>query len=124
MFFYRIPEPNEALVISGAKGGADGAQFRIVTGHGTWVAPWKSRARLLSLDLYESKLEENCVTSQGIALTVQAVAVFKVADEEAICSFLLGLGEDVEVLAPPALRARVASELGARIGAGSTSARR
>jgi len=52
------------------------------------------------------------------------VVVFKVADEGAICSFLLGLGEDVEVLAPPALRARVAAELGARIGAGSTSARR
>jgi uncharacterized membrane protein YqiK len=81
VFFYRIPEPNEALVISGSKGGADGAQFRIVTGHGTWVAPWKSRARLLSLDLYEATLEENCVTSQGIALTVQAVAVFKVADD-------------------------------------------
>jgi proteasome accessory factor B len=51
------------------------------------------------------------------------VVVFKVADESAICSFLLGLGEDAEVLAPPALRARVVSELEARIGAGSTSAR-
>jgi|HubBroStandDraft_1064217.scaffolds.fasta_scaffold20773_4 flotillin len=81
MFFYRIPEPNQALVISGSKGGADGAQFRIVTGHGTFVAPWRSRARILSLDLYESELEENCVTSQGIPLTVQAVAVFKVADD-------------------------------------------
>jgi uncharacterized membrane protein YqiK len=81
MFFYRIPEPNQALVISGAKGGADGAQFRIVTGHGTFVAPWRSRARLLSLDLYEAELEENCVTGQGIPLTVQAVAVFKVADD-------------------------------------------
>jgi predicted DNA-binding transcriptional regulator YafY len=52
------------------------------------------------------------------------VGVFPVSDAEAICSFLLGLGEDVEVLAPPALRARVAAELGARIGARSTSARR
>jgi uncharacterized membrane protein YqiK len=81
MFFYRIPEPNQALVISGAKGGTDGAQFRIVTGHGTFVAPWRSRARILSLDLYEAELEENCVTTQGIPLTVQAVAVFKVADD-------------------------------------------
>ncbi len=81
MFFYRIPEPNQALVISGAKGGADGAQFRIVTGHGTFVAPWRSRARILSLDLYEAELEESCVTGQGIPLTVQAVAVFKVADD-------------------------------------------
>lgn len=81
MFFYRIPEPDQALVISGAKGGVGGAQFRIVTGHGTFVAPWKSRARLLSLDLYEADLQENCVTSQGIPLAVQAVAVFKVADD-------------------------------------------
>src|ERR1700722_3641134 len=81
MLFYRIPEPNQALVISGAKGGEEGSQFRIVTGHGTFVAPWKSRARILSLDLYEAELEENCVTSQGIPLTVQAVAVFKVADD-------------------------------------------
>ena len=44
MFFYRIPEPNQALVISGAKGGDEGSQFRIVTGHGTFVAPWRSRA--------------------------------------------------------------------------------
>lgn len=81
MLFYRIPEPNQALVISGAKGSADGAQFRIVTGHGTFVTPWRSRARILSLDLYEAELEENCVTNQGIPLTVQAVAVFKVADD-------------------------------------------
>ncbi len=81
MLFYRIPEPNQALVISGAKGGEEGSQFRIVTGHGTFVAPWRSRARILSLDLYEAELEENCVTGQGIPLTVQAVAVFKVADD-------------------------------------------
>jgi uncharacterized membrane protein YqiK len=81
MFFYRIPEPDQALVISGAKAGASGAQFRIVTGHGTFVAPWRSRARILSLDLYEAELEETCVTAQGISLTVQAVAAFKVADD-------------------------------------------
>jgi flotillin len=81
MFFYKIPEPNQALVISGAKRGTDGAQFRIVTGHGTFVAPWRSRARILSLDLYEADLQESCVTNQGIQLDIQAVAVFKVADD-------------------------------------------
>jgi flotillin len=81
MFFYKIPEPNQALVISGAKRGTDGAQFRIVTGHGTFVAPWRSRARILSLDLYEADLQESCVTNQGIQLEIQAVAVFKVADD-------------------------------------------
>jgi len=57
VLFYRIPEPNEALVISGAKGGPDGDQFRIVTGHGTWVARGSPRARILSLDLYEASLK-------------------------------------------------------------------
>jgi proteasome accessory factor B len=52
------------------------------------------------------------------------IVVFKVADEDAICSYLLGLGEDVEVLAPPALRERVLSELRARVRGGLTSARR
>ena len=52
------------------------------------------------------------------------VAVFKVADEQAICSYLLGLGEDVEVLSPPALRARVVAELESSVRAGSTLARR
>jgi predicted DNA-binding transcriptional regulator YafY len=52
------------------------------------------------------------------------VVAFKVADEDAICSYLLGLGEDVEVLAPPALRERVVTELRARVRGGLTSARR
>ena len=37
---------------------------------------------------------------------------FSVADEQAIISFLLGFGEDVEVLSPPAVRASVIEQLG------------
>jgi predicted DNA-binding transcriptional regulator YafY len=49
---------------------------------------------------------------------------FKVADEDAICSYLLGLGEDVEVLAPVELRTRILAELRARLHGQLASARR
>ena len=52
------------------------------------------------------------------------VAVFKVADEQAICSYLLGLGEDVEVLSPPALRGESSRSSSRACDAGSTLARR
>ena len=80
MFFYRIPAPNEALVITGAKG-AGGAPLRVVTGKGSFVWPWKARSRSLSLDLRQAQLSEPCVTKQGITLGVQAVAVFKVGND-------------------------------------------
>lgn len=35
----------------------------------------------LSLDLREAQLKEPCVTKQGISLTVEAIAVFKVGDD-------------------------------------------
>jgi len=70
------------MVITGSKG-AGASQFRIVTGRGSFVWPWKARARLLSLDLRQAQLNEPCVTKQGITLGVQAVAVFKVGNDSA-----------------------------------------
>jgi flotillin len=80
MFFYKIPAPNEALLVSGSKG-EGGALFRVVTGKGKFVFPWKSKARFLSLDLRQAQINEPCVTSQGLTLTVQAIAVFKVGND-------------------------------------------
>jgi flotillin len=80
MFFWHVPAPNEALLISGSKGKQ--AQFRIVTGHGCFVLPVKQRARVLSLALRETEIEEECITNQGIRLNVRAVAAFKVGDDE------------------------------------------
>jgi flotillin len=37
MLFWRVPAPNEALLISGSKRRKDATQFRIVTGHGSFV---------------------------------------------------------------------------------------
>src|SRR2546430_14842959 len=84
MFFWRIPAPNEALIISGAKHpDPAGPDFQVVVGPGAWVLPFRKVARKLSLDVREAILGEDCVTTQGIPLRVQAVCVFKVADDPA-----------------------------------------
>ncbi len=83
MFFWRVPAPNEALLISGSKRRRDETQFRIVTGHGSIVLPVKQKARVLSLALREAEIVEDCITKQGIRLNVRAVAAFKVGDDPA-----------------------------------------
>jgi uncharacterized membrane protein YqiK len=83
MLFWHVPAPNEALLISGSKRRKDGTEFRIVTGHGTFVLPVKQKARILSLALQEAEITEECITNQGIRLTVRAVAAFKVGDDTA-----------------------------------------
>ncbi|MGW2259738.1 SPFH domain-containing protein [Streptomyces sp. NPDC001780] len=81
MLFWHVPAPNEAMLISGSKRQARDTQFRIVTGHGSFVVPVKQKARMLSLALREAEIVEECVTQQGIRLRVRAVAVFKVGDD-------------------------------------------
>src|SRR6476660_8129998 len=80
MFGYRVPDPDEALLISGGKS-SDGAPFRVVIGHGAYVVPFVRRANLLSLAMTESEVQETCVTKQGISLNVKAVIAFKVGND-------------------------------------------
>ena len=82
MFGYRVPAPNEALLISGRKQrGADALPFKIVTGHGVFVAPIISKATRLTLAMQEAEVVEDCYTQQGLTLSVQAVIAFKVGDD-------------------------------------------
>jgi flotillin len=81
MLFWHVPAPNEALLISGSRRRTGDTQFRIVTGHGCLVVPIKQKARILSLSLRESEIAEDCVTTQGITLSIRAVAAFKVGDD-------------------------------------------
>jgi flotillin len=82
VFGYRVPAPNEALLISGKKQrGADALQFKIVTGHGVFVIPVFSRASTLTLAMQEAEVVEDCFTQQGLTLAVQAVIAFKVGDD-------------------------------------------
>jgi flotillin len=83
MLFWHVPAPNEALLISGSKRLKEATQFRIVTGHGTFVMPVKQKARVLSLALREAEIVEECITNQGIRLNVRAVTAFKVGDDQA-----------------------------------------
>ncbi|MEA2157490.1 MAG: flotillin, partial [Solirubrobacteraceae bacterium] len=81
MLFWNVPAPDEALLISGSKRGGDESQFKIVTGHGALVLPVLRKARYLSLALREAEIDEQCVSQQGIALKLRAVAVFKIGDD-------------------------------------------
>ena len=83
MFFWHVPAPNEALLISGSRHKGEQTQFRIVTGHGALVIPVKQKARILSLSLHEAEIAEECVTTQGIRLRIRAVAAFKIGDDNA-----------------------------------------
>lgn len=82
---WRVAEPNQALLISGARhrieGVDEGMGFRIVTGRGTLVVPGVQAVRKLSLDLNEADLSVDCVTSQGIPVHVKGVVIFKVGDD-------------------------------------------
>jgi uncharacterized membrane protein YqiK len=84
MFGYRVPAPDEAMLISGGRG-ATGAPFRVVTGHGAFVAPFFRKVRYLTLSMQEAEVSETCVTKQGISLNVRSVIAFKVGyDAESI----------------------------------------
>ncbi len=85
MLGYRVPRPDEAMLISGGKYGMGGAPFKVVTGHGGFVLPFIRRANFLTLAMCESEVSETCVTRQGISLNVRAVIAFKVgSDQESI----------------------------------------
>ena len=81
MFGYRVPAPNEAMLISGGKNSSGAAPFRVVTGHGAFVMPVFRKVRFLTLSMCEAEVTEVCVTKQAIALTVRAVIAFKVGND-------------------------------------------
>ena len=82
MFGYRVPAPNEALLISGGRRSRSGdLPFRIVVGHGAFVLPVVRKASLLTLAMQEAEVVEDCYTQQGLTLGVQAVIAFKVGDD-------------------------------------------
>jgi flotillin len=82
MFGYRVPRPDEAMLISGGRFGMSGAPFRVVTGHGAFVFPLFRRANFITLSMSESVVSETCVTKQGISLNVRAVIAFKVGNDQ------------------------------------------
>src|SRR5450755_2524625 len=82
MFGYRVPRPDEAMLVSGGKFGRNGAPFKVVTGHGTFVPPFIRKVNFLTLAMAEAEVAETCVTRQGISLNVRSVIAFKVGNDE------------------------------------------
>jgi uncharacterized membrane protein YqiK len=86
MLGYKVPDPDEAMLISGGRIRAN-APFRVVTGHGAFIMPFFRKVRFLTLAMCEAEVAEKCVTQQGITLNVRAVIAFKVGnDTESIIS--------------------------------------
>lgn len=81
MFGYRVPAPDQAMLISGGKSGRSNTPFRVVIGHGAFVIPVIRKVRFLTLAMRESEVAEVCVTKQGISLNVRAVIAFKVGND-------------------------------------------
>ena len=82
MFGYRVPAPDEAMLISGGRRGASGSPFRVIVGHGAFVPPVFRKTRYLTLSMQEAEVAETCVTHQGISLNVRSVIAFKVGNDE------------------------------------------
>ena len=81
MFGYRVPAPDQAMLISGGRR-RGGAPFRVVVGRGAFVVPFFRKARYLTLAMCESEVAETCVTRQGISLNVRSVIAFKVGNDD------------------------------------------
>jgi flotillin len=82
MFSYRVPAPDQAMLISGGKRGVGDSPFRVVTGHGAFVMPFIRKVSFLTLAMCEAEVQEACVTRQAIALNVRAVIAFKVGNDD------------------------------------------
>src|SRR5215472_17253372 len=82
MFGYRVPAPDQAMLISGRRTGRGGAPFKVVVGHGAFVIPLFRKARYLTLSMQEAEVAETCVTRQGISVNVRAVIAFKVGNDD------------------------------------------
>lgn len=81
MLGYHVPEPDEAMLISGKKSREGGTPFDVIVGHGKWVMPVLRKVRYLSMALHEAQIREVCVTTQGIQLNVRAVIAHKVGGD-------------------------------------------
>jgi flotillin len=78
MFGYRVPAPDQAMLISGGRQKVEGASFRVVIGHGAWVPPIFRKVRYIGLGLHKVEIKESCRSNEGILLNLEAVAAFKV----------------------------------------------
>lgn len=107
---WRVAEPNEAMVISGAgamggelsgMGDAETPTYKIAVGKGALVIPGLQAVRKLSLNARKADLAVATVTSQGVPVQVRGVVVYKVGNtpREIANAASRFLGEDDQTMA-------------------------
>jgi flotillin len=107
---WRVAEPNEALVISGAgavggemsgKGDAETPSYKIAVGKGAFVIPGLQAVRKLSLNARKADLAVETVTRQGVPVQVRGIVVYKVGNtpREIANAASRFLGESEETMA-------------------------
>ena len=99
---YRIPDANEALIITGSKGQmTDGAAtMKVMMGAGAFILPFVQRCRVLSLDATEIAMQvPEGVSKDNIRVVVDAVALAKIdgtpAGVRAAAQRFLGREDDI-----------------------------
>jgi flotillin len=106
---WRVAEPNEALVISGAgavggelsgQGDAETPTYKIAVGKGALVIPGLQTVRKLSLNARKADLGVETVTTQGVPVQVRGVVVYKVGNtpREIANAASRFLGEDSQTM--------------------------
>jgi flotillin len=106
---WRVAEPNEALVISGAgavggelsgQGDEETPSYKIAVGKGALVIPGLQTVRKLSLNARKADLAVQTVTSQGVPVSVRGVVVYKVGNtpREIANAASRFLGEDEQTM--------------------------
>lgn len=80
MFGYRIPEPDQVMLVSGRKSTEENP-FKIFR-QGKFIVPGFRKARFLSLSQMSAGISEDCTTTQGLGITVTAVVAFRVASDD------------------------------------------
>jgi flotillin len=107
---WRVAEPNEALVISGAgavggvlsgEGDSETPSYKIAVGKGALVIPGLQTVRKLSLNAKKADLAVQTVTSQGVPVSVRGVVIYKVGNtpREIANAASRFLGESEETMA-------------------------
>jgi uncharacterized membrane protein YqiK len=79
-FGYRVPKPNEVMLVSGRKS-TEEEPFKIVR-QGKFILPGFRTAKMLSMRQMQAKIEEPCTTVQGIDGIFKAVVAFYVANDD------------------------------------------
>lgn len=79
-FGYRVPKPNEVMLVSGRKS-TEEEPFKIYR-QGKFIWPGFRTAKMISMRQMQAKIEEPCTTVQGIDGIFKAVVAFYVANDD------------------------------------------